>query len=304
MKISILFILFTVVSFNLAFSQNTYLPLVESGKNWNVMDELNFGSKHTSTYLIDGTTEIDSIIYHNLYVTYEEFPVSWDHYGYIRENTDKKIYFSLYDDNNPFLVDEKLIYDFDVEVNDLIYLFNLQQGWWSEELEFTVVDIDSIEVQQEFRRRIKYERTWVGWAENPYWVEGIGSLEGLLTSGYLGIDNDYVLLCTKQDESLVYQNENYGTCYLNTVSYLEYEDQAFDVFPVPTNNPVYFKSLGEGNSNIQIDIFSSLGEIVISVSFSSAQQFKIGMKGQPEGIYFYTIRNDYSILQQGKLIKK
>ena len=76
------------------------------------------------------------------------------------------------------------------------------------------------------------------------------------------------------------------------------------MLPVPTNNAVYFKSLLEGHTNIQIDIFNTLGKKVTCVSFSSTDLLKVGLNKQPQGMYFFTIRNENEILQKGKLIKK
>ena len=56
--------------------------------------------------------------------------------------------------------------------------------------------------------------------ENPeYWIHGIGSMSGVLNSGtavFGGLCGSATLLCEHEWDTLIYQNPDYGSCYIIT----------------------------------------------------------------------------------------
>ena len=148
------------------YAEHEYIPYVEDGKVW-VMNNV------TTLYQtsINGTTEIDGIEYHKLYLSQIYTPtgeVSEDKlHGYIRED-DGKVYV-----RNTSNKRDILLYDFGAQVGEEVV--------WDVEYESKYV-IDSIKTQEYdgVERNVYYVSFYYSYSTQPdlhdVWIEGIGSL--------------------------------------------------------------------------------------------------------------------------------
>ena len=132
--------------------------------------------------------------------------------GGIREDENKRIYFkgdTVIHDFKPMIdfhnYEEILLFDFSVNVGDTIGEGNFHDGAW-----LIINKIDTIQVGEYLRKRIHFQGLY--WIK---WIEGIGSVKGLLfTTGDLpmnGLNND--VICFKQNEEILYFNVNYPECF-------------------------------------------------------------------------------------------
>jgi Secretion system C-terminal sorting domain len=75
-----------------------------------------------------------------------------------------------------------------------------------------------------------------------------------------------------------------------------------EIFPNPIENDFTIK-LKEIDSDLQVSILNSLGQIVISKDFTNSTEMKLNLN-QPTGIYFAKITNKENQVAYYKLIKK
>lgn len=204
MKKTMLFI-FLIFQANV-FSQDLEL-IVNQSKRWNVLytssnlgDEPPFGDYQiTSSLRVGNEIFINGKNYHHIIMNGEV-----SSYLYIRENVTNQVY--LYNSNKNL---EWLLYNFDVEVGDVISLYN--------DFDNNYYDFEVENVSFEFvwdRSRKKIELTSSENGGDEVWYEGIGSMSGLIYSGVTVIDNWHELLCYFENYDDFHQN--YSVCNTST----------------------------------------------------------------------------------------
>ena len=214
------FILIIMLMMVFDFSQSQeYHPLVDTNKLWSVVHQYFPGWTPYSDFTkFQGEETIQGNIYKKVWTTTDTTFANWNSYGYVREDTNKHVYFRYWT-GGP----DDLRYDFGANSGDTIYLFNDPMG------NFLVVDsIDTyMLLSGETRKRINLschgpERNIIG---NDTWIEGIGSLYGITQSGSCILVGDMPqLICFTENDTLKFINENFENCYVVT--------------GIPTNNPI------------------------------------------------------------------
>ena len=153
------------------------VSLVKEGKVWkwqsmNIMS----GSRYEYEYFIQGDTLIDGEAYKKLYTIDEAMYKTTEpvYCGALREEG-SKVYFVRFNHENV-----EFLYDFDLPVGERMYFG---------ERAAVAVNRDAIIVKGIERKRVKVEEQhtssnseWYGTGLTGYWVEGIGSMSGLLES--------------------------------------------------------------------------------------------------------------------------
>ena len=189
-----------------------YHPIVEDGKQWNVLFTYPWSPpepphRYTDIYKIEGDTLVDGVPYKVMYETRNEDLTGWNLWGFIRETEDGQVF-----SRRPSTSDEQLLYDFSMEVGDTIFMYEEHNEY------MVVVEKGEILVNEEPRQQIVLEYPF-GNGEQEVWIEGIGSLYGIINSGSLflmGGSTD--LLCYYEDSDLIWQNTTlgYNECYIVT----------------------------------------------------------------------------------------
>lgn len=182
------------------YSQN-YYSLVDTNKVWNVLyhqaiPPFNYTTKSVK---FAGDTIIHSKKYHKVFAQDSMLSI-WYYYGRIREDSVKNVFFKPYVPQSPNDTLEKLLYDFSKHANDTVVV----QNWQS----MTIHHIDSVLVDSQYRKR--YFLFYTNGSYNPSfcekWIEGIGSLNGVLNSGSYGMTGGtFDLLCFTENNILKYQ---------------------------------------------------------------------------------------------------
>jgi len=111
---------FLIVIFIIAFSVNHYMSgqiLVKENKLWsNTWIGTEKGDHFHSYYIkFQGDITINNRIYKKIYKSEDESQLSWKLYGYIREDSSRKVF--IYDD---YYQADQLLYDFGLEIGDSI----------------------------------------------------------------------------------------------------------------------------------------------------------------------------------------
>jgi hypothetical protein len=292
-RISLLIILIlTKISI---FSQ-IYYPFPDSNAIWN-------NKIHWSHYTliqrfgVYGDTTINNQMYNKIYLIVNDSILNINHMNYyaaIRESSAKQVFVKLTD-----YIDEILIYDFSLEIGDTIHS-NSPYGY----LKFptnTISDIDTIELENnQFRRRFRLNDS------GEYWIEGIGSTNGLLypiLESIIGTACD--LLCFKQNDTTIYlNNPECDKCFCSlatAIPNLAKKNNSLKIYPNPGKTEIFIEPPFEKGMST-IDLYNSNGNLINTIRASSFP-LKLKIKDLPFGIYFIRVIRGELIYEQ-KFIKK
>ncbi len=205
-----------------------YHPIVEDGKQWNVLFSYPWNPpepqhKYTDIYKIEGDTLVDGVSYKVMYTTRNEDLTGWSVCGVIRETEDRQVLYRR--DGSSY---DEILYDFSMEVGDTIIMNG--SGFYPDRM--FVVETNEILINGEPRKQIVLEYSW---GDQEVWIEGIGSLYGIVDSGSLFLTGGSTnLLCYYEDGDLIWQNTTPGY------------DECYMVYPTPPTppEPHHFAPLG------------------------------------------------------------
>ncbi len=187
-KLLVLVLLFSQLSL---FSQE-YETIVDTSKQWNVVYTMinpcapPWENQYSTTYVytLGEEVEIEGVLYYKV-IQDGNFTNN-----YIREDAQHKVYFIGEGE-------EYLLYDFDVEVGDIVYgAYN--QAW-------TITAVETEYYAGADRKKISLDG-----AGEDIWYEGRGSIRGLTFSLYECIDCYTNLLCYSQNDEIILGAE--GNC--------------------------------------------------------------------------------------------
>ena len=258
-----------------------YHPIVEDGKQWNVLFSYPWNPpepqhKYTDIYKIEGDTLLDGVSYKVMYATRNEDLTGWNLWGFLRETEDGQVF-----SRRPSTSDEQLLYDFSMQVGDTICMCD----YGYDECCMVVIEKGETIVNGEPRQQIVLEYPFGNGVEEV-WIEGIGSLYGIVDSGSLFLTGGSTnLLCYYEDGDLIWQNTTpgYNECYM--------------VYPTPPTPPEphsfapqgaewYFNLSSFMGSPISYYHMEVLGDTIIQGHTCSVitQQF-LGGNGQEQYVY-------------------
>jgi hypothetical protein len=227
MKKSLLIIMLMMV-FGFSQAQN-YHPLVDTNKLWSIKHQ--YGLTPFSDFTkFQGEETFNGHIYKKVWTTTDTNLANWNPNGYIREDAGKRVYMRYWS-GGP----DDLRYDFGVDEGDTVYLFSDPMGIY-----FIVDSIDNYSLLTgETRKRINLScfdgpGFFIG---NDTWIEGMGSLYGVLQSGSCALVGDMPqLICFEENDTLKYFNTNFTDCYLITGLRLpESGLESISLFPNPSD---------------------------------------------------------------------
>jgi hypothetical protein len=175
---------------------------------------------------------------------------TWTKVGTIKE-VEQKIYFRNLDNN------QGLLYDFSLKQGDSIKSVNTS-ALFRDTITFRVVKIDTINYFGINRKQ--FEVVDVLSRMTDYWIEGIGSTEGLLRPTF-GMTGGFMkLLCVHENSIQIYQNLDWNTCYESKeVAGIECINKLkVYAYPNPTSGKISLEGLNE-SQNINMSVYNILG---------------------------------------------
>jgi hypothetical protein len=148
-------------------------------------------------------TTINEKVYRKVLNSTDSLQIEWKNTGFVREEGQKVFYRK----NNDSI--DYLLYDFDCKAGDTLRL-----DYWHYN-PFFVVDSINYKVVMGISRKHIYI-SHVEHFGNEFWIEGIGSIRGILNSGkYHGLVGGFEqLLCCFIDSLQIYHDPDYENCYL------------------------------------------------------------------------------------------
>ena len=249
----------------------------------------------TQYVYFDGDSVVADYSYKKVFSYNDEFHENIRYEGLIREQ-DKKTYFiSAYSEV------ECLLYDFLLEEGMSFEYWNC---WMPLSVSLYVKNVDFIEINGSMKKRI--QMTMGPNAEQiiETWVEGIGSLNGILNPcyWYFWIGGFRNLLCYHQNNELVYQNPAYSECYYEKIeditSVQTITINSCNVFLNTVNNVLNISCMN--NAISRIEIFDSSGRLI----YSQAHKDTVNISPFSKGLYLIRVYNTSGQVSVFKVIKK
>jgi len=301
MKKNIIIILLCIFFNNKYLSAQTYYPLLDSNKLWNILLSNNFIMDSTSmTSFTNGDTIINSEVYEKVFrqyygnnkFSYFGFYVKLIdtvvYAGAIREDTaNKKIFFLAANDSI-----EKLLYDFSLSQYDTV-IINF--------IALTVDSIVNIEIDSTCRKRY-YLSDGSFPPSGGIWIEGIGSVYGLLNPIYYFnmicpnlCSPNYTLLNVLDNNDTIYDySSNTITCIMvNVKEILDFKKSKIIIFPNPANNLLTINIRTTNNKDISVKIVNLLGKEIFTDTINNNSDWYIkrfDMSKFSKGLYTVNIK--------------
>jgi len=249
----------------------TYYPLVDTNSLWSTITSYQDQEPEANTYFtkFNEDTIINTYHYFKVFITYDSTLINWSNNGYIREDSNKKIYYTG-DATQP----EELLYDFNLVINDTITInsFSIKEK---------VDSINSINISGKPRKRFYLSAIH---GAGDVWIEGIGSLLGVLNPQYALIVNGdgHGLLCYTENDTLKYIIPGYNSCYqlIDNVFEPEKNNVNFVIFPNPAND--YF--ITQSQQQAEMEILTIQGQTIIRQLLQQGKT-DIDISGLAKGVY-------------------
>ncbi len=266
--------------------------LLQEDSKWNILRQIfntntQKNDKRTEILLVKKDTSINNIIYKNLYQKFKQA----DEYkliGQIRGNFSDKIYFRPINHNEDFL-----LYDFSLKVGETTKV--LWANNTKKELTLIKIRVDSIvSIKFNKQNRLKYyisskSQIEDKWSSNNEWIEGIGSIEGILYSTRnvdVGGVEAKQLLCYSISDNLLFKNKNYNSCYIDNMKSIELQNDKNIISYDNLTKQLLIKT--QDAPAINLIIFDSIGRVVFTKAINESQS-NIALNFLSNGLYIINI---------------
>ncbi len=225
-----------------------------------------------------------------------------EHTAYVRSDGPK----TYFRNNKTCWKEEYLLYDFDLEIGDMV-----EVGWnlhlpasnsTERKKVLQVTDKHTIKYLDQYRLRLqlKYDEN-----KYMYWVEGIGSLTHPFYP-YMDLskesDNYFELLCLDSLWTPLYQNPEWNVC--DTIVDGILDNEYFDgiiISPNPFNSQLTIYSSNEKIQ--QIKVYSITGKLIKNLTPANNQSTTLTLnQNTPQGIYLVQIFTENKMIQR-KIMK-
>ena len=225
--------------------------------------------------------------------------------GALRNEEDRTFFY------NQGSCDAVILYDYSLTVGDTVPNV-IVSGEFMEgsNLERRLI-VDSIamdEIDGDLRKHIYFKpiSDCIFQVINEEWIQGIGSVHGLLfplTIRTLAeeVNECLDLTCFFMSENLIWYNNQYTECsgtYANGPTNVKETDCQYKIYPNPVKDIIHIESSALYNS---LYIYNSLGNLIIE---KQANTSDIDISNFPNGIYFVQIINQNGAIELIKIIKE
>ena len=265
-----------------------YYPLIpESGeRQWDTRRDFIWGESDYLIWWLSGDIELDGVIYRKMNYTLE----GSDYYstglqGAFREE-DRKVYVRWWDSGLLHFNEEKLYYDFNLQVGDWFDVGYYESAF------IQVMAIEEV-ILEDGTVRNKYIFN-DGWEGEEIWIEGVGSLAGVAHRFDPGLSGSFFshLQCYFEDENLVWTD---GECWDG----IEEDGPSTGsgtlvVYPNPTKEKVMI----EGVEAAVVQVYNILGQLVIE-----SKENVIDLSAQQAGIYILKVITSSGVVTR-QIVKK
>ena len=288
-KLIILLLLFS--TFHVKAQKADYIHLLDSNKVWTEAMIMEFGDFLIIDMWTGDTLSNNDTLYYELFS--EDFGTTAQ---YLREDTiEKKVYY-----RRDFGHDEQLYYDFSMEIGDSISFYPLTDYYMKLE------QIQNENVFGEERKVYYFKRTWEQLLSHVVWIEGIGSLAGIMhpdkaASSFWTWVDPFELNCYYYNDELQYQSylaSVYG-CYFESLDTDELVNNTIKIYPNPANQSFTIDlSTGDKAETVILQLYDIQGVCVKQKKIHSSKE-QIDISHILSGLYFIKLNsNDKTYLKK------
>ncbi len=290
------FLLFSLfLTLSLYSQTNVYHPFPDSNAVWNFNYQSYCFSQGQAndnySIVISGDTIIKNQTYLKLHTPFVQAlsiggcgSRTIGYKGAFREDiANKKVYFVP-----PLDSTEKLIYDFTLQVGDLI------NGYLQLHSPDTVLSIDSVLVGNSYRKRWLINRCY-----NISYIEGIGSTYGFFgqSPGCATDFPGFSLYCFQQNGQSIYPSTAIGCQIITSIKNIESDYRAIDISPNPSFGVVHIDAL---NPIENVLIYNMKGQLLKRMN-NPKGQFELPKE---QGLYIVQIEDIEGTLYTRKVVKR
>lgn len=278
-----------VVFLPLMSSLSQDFPIPANGAEWNntIIQAATMGpTQGTSRIEIKGDTIINDIAYSKLFTTlgssyYQTGQCEFHLFGSGLINryegairTDENYKVSYFPQGE---TDSIILYDFSLSVGDSVLISESNNPYYA-----YVLEIDTILIANSPRKQLTMKGMY-GW--DDIWIEGIGSLYGLLTTEFrLWEFHDYELTCYEENDIPLYTSTPSCTrCDIATFTNPENTQESISIYP----NPVIGRSVIDWAKSFfpkQLNIYDLFGKTIFSKSVVNTEELYIDRKDLAKGV--------------------
>lgn len=265
------------------------------------MDYWNPNNLSTENFKFTNDTVINNLVYKKVERSKDENQQNWSFYGYIREDSIKRVFYKL-----DYAEPEKLFYNFNLQLYDTITAYSINtndNNLYIQPQVYFVVSVDSVLIGETFRKRINLGIPGDSTYEFEHWIDSTGNIGGLLHNFEILVGRDsYSLLCFSEDGVVKYQNPYFNSCYVLTgLDDKKPVDWSVKVSPDPIiESSILIVENSNRATNMQIDFYDLIGRNVCSKSFF--KELQLTRNDFQPGIYFYKISDSSGNIFMGKII--
>ncbi len=172
----------------------------------------------------------------------------------------------------------------------------------------TVSSVDTIVLSDGISRRRLILEDMNQWNNDSItWIEGIGDigLGPFYAHLFYWTDSWAQLLCTYQEETLIFQNPEADSCFATITTSIEELDSnsSIKVYPNPVNDLLTLDLSQINQSFTEINIFNALGELVYQNNKPTAIT-EINTRELQAGIYFLLLKDKSGMSYSQRIIKR
>jgi hypothetical protein len=268
--------------------QNTYRNLIQEGKIWSNTIIPSMPGEYRSYWIkFEEDTLINDLNYKKVMRADDSMHSEWHLGGFIREdNANQKVY--LY---NSYSQKEMLLYDFSLEQGDSIL------SWGG----YQYVKVDTV-IYEPFGNSTDSLKQicFFGSCSSRSWIEGIGSLSGILEGLEITVGGTPELVCYYENNNLIYHNPDFETCFPEGIvvsASMPDNKKNIEIFPNPARDKITLVSLPE-HSIKEIWLYSITGTCLYSNTNVGSNLYKIQTGHFPAGSYILRVSNGIEVVTQ------
>lgn len=264
-----------------------YMPTVVQGAQWNSYEWFESGS--TNIMKIDGDTLVNELVYNKL------SDPNYGMYALLREDSaSKRIYIRGTDSDN-------ILYDYSLNVGDTFLAPERNMVVYAlilDSIKEAFLPNTSVTLSVDSPKVYYFKQLGSSLAQPVIWIEGIGSVAGLLHPGYAFFGNEQtnsVLICHFLNDAIDYHFNGISfigrsdSCFWNPVGIKKMNGGKLDlnVLPNPAVDQVKIRITGDDVNFAQLWVTDITGRLFLQGTIRGTQEVNTLL--WPPGIYLVRI---------------
>jgi hypothetical protein len=268
-------------------SQHNYRELVLEEKIWSNTSIPSMPGEYRSYWIkFEGDTIINDLNYKKVLRANDPLHSEWNVKGFIREDVaNQKVY--LY---NNYSQEDMLLYDFSLEQGDSILTYAGDR----------YAKVDTV-LYEPFGNSTDTLKQICFFSSCSWkWIEGIGSLSGILEglNAFYLVGGTLKLVCYYENNNLIYHNPDFETCFPEgIVSAAMFDNKEnLEIFPNPAREKITIYS--QNSRILAVEIYDLTGTCFYRKINIETNRVELGTDKLPKGMYVLKVRDERNTISR------